>query len=189
MKHWAFSEKAHTGKIRNFWNKITEKKSFFNLKSSVFSIFLKKYKPPSLHFILRIIRNSLLNLWSLFRFHYEMLKIPCHICIILMKRVRKIEHVIMKSFTHPYSTKERNETYLDFSRRFITYSTRIGNLDWCKCGHCKNEAREIDCLRCWEVDAMLICSVKSQSAREASLHPSFYGHLPNYWSQVLASSI
>ena len=28
-KHWSFSEKAHTGKIRNFWNEITEKKLFF----------------------------------------------------------------------------------------------------------------------------------------------------------------
>ena len=25
---------------------------------------------------------------------------------------------------------------------------RIGNLDWYKCGHCKNEAREIHCLCC-----------------------------------------
>ena len=33
---------------------------------------------------------------------------------------------------------------------------RIGNLDWSKCGHCKNEVREIDCLCCREVDAMLI---------------------------------
>ena len=23
---------------------------------------------------------------------------------------------------------------------------RIGNLDWCKCRHCKNDEREIDCL-------------------------------------------
>ena len=33
---------------------------------------------------------------------------------------------------------------------------RIGNLDWNKCGHCKNESREIDCLCCREVNAMLI---------------------------------
>ena len=33
---------------------------------------------------------------------------------------------------------------------------RIGNLDWCKCRHCKNEAREIDCLCCREVDAIII---------------------------------
>ena len=35
---------------------------------------------------------------------------------------------------------------------------RKGNLDWCKCGHCKNEAREIDCLCCRELDTMLIAS-------------------------------
>ena len=33
---------------------------------------------------------------------------------------------------------------------------RIGNLDWCKCGLCKNKAREIDCLCCREVNAMLM---------------------------------
>ena len=37
---------------------------------------------------------------------------------------------------------------------------RIGNLDWYKCRHCKNEVREIDCLCCREVGAMLISSVK-----------------------------
>ena len=37
---------------------------------------------------------------------------------------------------------------------------RIRNLDWCKCGHCKNEERKIDCLCCREVDAMLIASAK-----------------------------
>ena len=33
-----------------------------------------------------------------------------------------------------------------------------GNRNWYKCGHCKNEAREVDCLCCMEieVDAMLI---------------------------------
>ena len=35
---------------------------------------------------------------------------------------------------------------------------RIGNLDLCKCGHCKNEARKIDCVCCREVNAMLIAS-------------------------------
>ena len=38
--------------------------------------------------------------------------------------------------------------------------TRIGNLDWCKCRHCKNEAREVDCLCCREVDAVLLASAK-----------------------------
>ena len=38
---------------------------------------------------------------------------------------------------------------------------RIGNLIWCKCGHCKNEVKEINCLCCRELDAMLIASAKN----------------------------
>ena len=57
---------------------------------------------------------------------------------------------------------------------------RIGNLARCKCEHCKNEAREIDCLCCREVDAMLIAALllKSRSAREASHHAAFIGNCP-----------
>ena len=48
----------------------------------------------------------------------------------------------------------------------------------CKCGHFKNEAVEIDCLCCREVDAMLIVSAKIPE-REGGISPSsFYGHLP-----------
>ena len=53
---------------------------------------------------------------------------------------------------------------------------RIGNIDWCKCVHCKNEAREIDCLCCREVNAMVIVRLKSRSAREASRHVDFTGN-------------
>ena len=35
---------------------------------------------------------------------------------------------------------------------------RIVNFRCCKCGHCKNKGREIDCLCCREVVAMLIAS-------------------------------
>ena len=52
---------------------------------------------------------------------------------------------------------------------------RIGNLDWCKRGHCKNKAREIDCRCCREVDEMLIASAKIHEC-EGSISPcSFYG--------------
>ena len=52
---------------------------------------------------------------------------------------------------------------------------RIGYIDWCKCRHCKNEAREIDCLCCAEVNAMLIASAKI-AEREKSISPCrFYG--------------
>ena len=52
---------------------------------------------------------------------------------------------------------------------------RKGNLDWCKCGQYKNEARKIDCLCCREVNAMLIASAKILE-REGSISPCrFYG--------------
>ena len=73
-----------------------------------------------------------------------------------------------------------NESYEKESKHIHASATdllhiRIGNLDWYKCGHCKNEAREIDCLCCREVDAMLIASAKIPE-REGSISPcSFYG--------------
>ena len=52
---------------------------------------------------------------------------------------------------------------------------RIGNLDWCKCGHCKNEAREIDCLYCRELNLLLTASAKMPE-RQKSISPCrFYG--------------
>ena len=65
---------------------------------------------------------------------------------------------------------------------------RTGNLNWCKCGHCKNEARDIDCLCCREVDAIVIASAKIQE-REGSISPCrFHGQLPDCYSHVLALS-
>ena len=57
---------------------------------------------------------------------------------------------------------------------------RIGNLNWHKCGNCKNEVREIDCLRCREIRWIqcLLIRLKSHSAREASRHPAFIGNCP-----------
>ena len=48
---------------------------------------------------------------------------------------------------------------------------RTGNLDWCKCGHCKNEAREIGCLSYRQVDERLIASAKIPGSISPS---SFY---------------
>ena len=42
----------------------------------------------------------------------------------------------------------------------IKLHIRIGNLNWCKCGHCKNEVREVNRLCCREVNAMFIASAK-----------------------------
>ena len=56
---------------------------------------------------------------------------------------------------------------------------RKGNLDWCKCGHCKNEAREIDCLCCRELNAMLITLVKIPEHEESILNADFMRNCPN----------
>ena len=51
----------------------------------------------------------------------------------------------------------------------------IGNLGWCKCEHCKNKGREIDCPCCRQVDTMLIASSKIPE-REVNISPFiFYG--------------
>ena len=61
----------------------------------------------------------------------------------------------------------------------VKKACRIGNLDCYKCGHCKNEAREIDCLCCREMGAKLIASAKILE-REGSISLSrFYGQLPD----------
>ena len=49
-----------------------------------------------------------------------------------------------------------------------------------KCRHCTNDVRDIDCICCRELDAMLIASAKLPE-REGSISPtSFYGRLPDY---------
>ena len=49
-----------------------------------------------------------------------------------------------------------------------------------KCVHCKNEAREIDCLCCREVNAMLLASAKIPDHEGSMSLSSFYGHLLDY---------
>ena len=54
-----------------------------------------------------------------------------------------------------------------------------------KCGNCNNEAEDIDCICCRELDAMLIVSAKFPE-RDGSISPSsFYRQLPDYQSHVL----
>ena len=67
---------------------------------------------------------------------------------------------------------------------------RIGNLDWYKYGHFKNETREIDRLFSLSIiDAMLTASAKILE-REGSTSPSsFHGQLPDYQSYTLVLSI
>ena len=45
-------------------------------------------------------------------------------------------------------------------------------------GYCNNEARDIDCICCRELDQCLLLRLKSQSATEESHHLAFMGICP-----------
>ena len=47
-------------------------------------------------------------------------------------------------------------------------------------GYCNNEARDIDCICCRELDAMLIASAKISDGEGRTSPSSFYEHLPDY---------
>ena len=49
-----------------------------------------------------------------------------------------------------------------------------------KSGYCNNEARDIDCICCRELDAMLIASAKISDGEGRTSPSSFYEHLPDY---------
>ena len=62
---------------------------------------------------------------------------------------------------------------------------RIRNLDYCKCGHCINEVREMHCFHCREVDAMLIVLARILEHEGSVSPPSFNGHPPRLSRWVL----
>ena len=49
-----------------------------------------------------------------------------------------------------------------------------------KSGHCNNEERDLDCICCRELDAMLIALAKIPEREGRISSSSFYGHLPDY---------
>ena len=59
---------------------------------------------------------------------------------ILFKKKKKRKENLDRNESHEKKTKHIHASGADLLH------IRIGNLDWCKCRHCKNEAREIDCL-------------------------------------------
>ena len=50
--------------------------------------------------------------------------------------------------------KETKHSHASRASQPIYQNIRIGNVDWCKCGYCKKEVREIDCLCCRELDGI-----------------------------------
>ena len=130
--------------------------------------------------------------------------IGCQIYILMKKVIilRKIQ-MTMKNFVPPFfksfiseSEKKKtsgNELHEKKTKHIHSSDAdllhiRIGNLDWCKWEHCKNKAREIDCLCYGEVDAMLIALGRIPE-HKGSISPStFYGKLPTISHNVLTLS-
>ena len=69
---------------------------------------------------------------------------------------------------------EKKTEYIHASAADLLH-IRVENLDWCKCWHFKNEAREIVCLCCREVNAMLIASAKILEREESISSWRFHG--------------
>ena len=89
--------------------------------------------------------------------------------------------VFFKMSQNSQETPVPEETPVNFAKFLRTpfLQNNSGRL-LLKCGHCNNEARDIDCICCRELDAMLIASAKIPE-REGRISPSsFYGHLPDY---------
>ena len=72
------------------------------------------------------------------------------------KDVKEITEM-MKYFTpymfEPAKVEDEDENDSE-SKTNLGKSSRVGNLEWCKCGECNIEKREIDCLCCQEIDAL-----------------------------------
>ena len=89
-----------------------------------------------------------------------------------MISLRKIQFESEQKKTCGNESREKETKYI---YAIATDYMSIGNLDWCKCRHCRNEVREMDCLCCREV-----LRLKSQSAKEAYRHPAFMGNCPTF---------
>ena len=88
------------------------------------------------------------------------------------------------------------------SKTNLEQSSRVGNLEWCKCEECNIEKREIDCLCCQEADALnskydrenMSCVIKSIEFERlcinkhvlenvlTGLHESRVDHMEKTWS-------
>ena len=110
--------------------------------------------------------------------------------IILMKTQGAMKTFAPPFFSHFNSSLNRKKPVVMRAMRekpYVIHASaadllhiRIENLDWCKFGHWKKEARVTDCLYYREMDAMLIVSAKIPE-REGSISPfNSYGQLPNY---------
>ena len=107
--------------------------------------------------------------------------------VIILNKIQMTMNTFAPSFFNHFSLSlnRKRRVVIRAMRKKLNIFTlqlpiRLGNLIWCKCKYCKNEAREIDCPYCREVDAMLIASAKIPERKGKILPFSFYVQLLNY---------
>ena len=114
--------------------------------------------------------------WSLFLIKLQawrpstLLRRDCNTGIFLW--ISKIFRNTFFYRTPPVATFKIKHVYASAA---VLLHIRIGNNDWCKCGHCKNKAREIDCLCCREVNSMLTALAKIPEGKGSISTCRFYG--------------
>ena len=90
------------------------------------------------------------------------------------------KNVFFKILQNPQETHVPEETLVNFAKflRKPFLQNDSGRL-LLKCRHCNNE-RDIDCICCRELDAMLIALAKISDGEGRTSPSSFYEHLPDY---------
>ena len=82
-----------------------------------------------------------------------------------MKEIQSMRKIVNPSMYEPdkeiFSTSLSSES--DYSGNSSNSNqlenTEVGNLNWCNCGNCVSEKREIDCLCCHEVQEFAFLSL------------------------------
>ena len=99
-----------------------------------------------------------------------------------------ITNSVLKNFTKFAAKQLRQSLFFNkvVGPRQLFLQNNSGQLRL-KCRNCQNEAREIDCLCCIEVNAMLLALAKIPERGESMSSFSFYGH-PEFQSYGLALS-
>ena len=86
-----------------------------------------------------------------------------------------------KMFENSQETPVPEETSVNFAKFLRTLFLQNNSRQLLlKCGHCNNEERDIDCICCRQLDAMIIASAKIPEHKGSISPSSFYGHLPDY---------
>ena len=118
--------------------------------------------------------NKDVFIWNLRNFWEHLVYITPPVATFETKHILQLLFYIRIGNLAWNESHEKRTKYIHASAADLLH-IRIGKLNWWKYGYCQNESRELDCLYCREVNAILIASAKIPE-REGSIPPCrFYG--------------